>query len=139
MAYPSATWERAMTVQELVPKALSGKSYSCRAAEVLGMRARTLRQWRARWEQFGYADRVGDERRHAPSVRGNMGPRSRRAFLSQALQVAGLMLKHSSRGRYTRRDEAAGVLRSVAASGEETRSSFAAPPGTSGLIRARDQ
>ena len=37
MAYPQAAWERAMTVQEVMLKALSGELHWFRAAEILGM------------------------------------------------------------------------------------------------------
>ena len=46
MGYPDAAWERAMTVQEVVLKALSGEIHWFRAADILGMSARTLRRWR---------------------------------------------------------------------------------------------
>jgi hypothetical protein len=41
MSYPDAAWERAMTVQEVVLKALSGELHWFQAAEILGMSART--------------------------------------------------------------------------------------------------
>ena len=37
MAYPDAAWERAMTVQEVMLKALSGELHWFRAADILGM------------------------------------------------------------------------------------------------------
>ena len=68
MGYPDAAWRRAMTVQEVVLKALSGEIDWFRAADILGMSARTLRRWRERYEQHGYVGLV-DKRRQAPSVR----------------------------------------------------------------------
>ena len=68
MAYPDAAWGRAMTVQEVVLKALSGEIHWFRAADILGMSARTLRRWRERYEQYGYVGLV-DKRRQTPSVR----------------------------------------------------------------------
>ena len=44
MGYPDAAWRRAMTVQEVVLKALSGEIHWFRAAGILGMSARTLRR-----------------------------------------------------------------------------------------------
>jgi hypothetical protein len=35
MTYPQAAWERAMTVQEVMLKALSGELHRFRAAEIL--------------------------------------------------------------------------------------------------------
>ena len=37
MGYPESAWERAMTVQEVVLKALSGEIHWFRAADILGM------------------------------------------------------------------------------------------------------
>jgi transposase len=135
MAYPDAAWERAMTVQEVVLKALSGEIHWFRAADILGMSARTLRRWRERYEQYGYVGLV-DKRRHAPSVRRVAAPEVERllrlyrerytgfnvrhfhqiarrehgakvsySFLKQALQAAGLVRKHRARGRHRRRRE----------------------------------
>lgn len=47
MAYPEAAWERAITVQEVILKALSGEIHWYRAADILGFSARTLRRARA--------------------------------------------------------------------------------------------
>ena len=47
MSYPDAAWERAMKVQEVILKALTGELHWYRAAgDVLGLSARTLRRWR---------------------------------------------------------------------------------------------
>jgi len=135
MSYPDAAWERAMTVQEVVLKALSGEIHWFRAAEILGMSPRTLRRWRERYETYGYVGLV-DKRRHTPSVRRVAAPEVGRllqlyreryrgfnvrhfyevacrehgvrvsySFLKQALQVAGLVKKHRARGRHRRRRE----------------------------------
>jgi hypothetical protein len=50
MSYPDAAWERAMTVQEVMLKALSGELHWFRAADILGWSPRTLRRWRERYE-----------------------------------------------------------------------------------------
>ena len=68
MAYPDAAWERAMTIQEVLLKALSGEWHWFKAAEVLGWSPRTLRRWRERYEQDGY-DGLLDCRRQSPSPR----------------------------------------------------------------------
>ena len=71
MSYPDAAWERAMTVQEVMLKALSGELHWFRAADILGLSPRTLRRWRERYEKHGYVGLV-DKRLHAPvdSARG---------------------------------------------------------------------
>ena len=135
MAYSDAAWRRAMTVQEVVLKALSGEIHWFRAADILGMSARTLRRWRERYEQYGYVGLV-DKRRQTPSVRRVAGPEVGRllelyrdryrgfnvrhfhevvrrehgakvsySFLKQALQGAGLVKKQRVRGRHRRRRE----------------------------------
>ena len=55
MAYPEAAWERAMTVQEVMLKALSGELHWFRAADILGWSPRTLRRWRERYETHGHS------------------------------------------------------------------------------------
>jgi len=68
MSYPEAAWERAMTVQEVMLKALSGEIHWFRAADILGFSPRTLRRWRERYETHGSLGLV-DKRRQSPSVR----------------------------------------------------------------------
>ncbi|MCU0694076.1 MAG: helix-turn-helix domain-containing protein, partial [Polyangiaceae bacterium] len=135
MGYPDAAWRRAMTVQEVVLKAMSGEIHWFRAADILGMSARTLRRWRERYEQHGYVGLV-DKRRQSPSVRRIAAPVVERllrlyreryrgfnvrhfhqiarrehgmtvsySFLKQALQAAGLVKTHRARGRHRRRRE----------------------------------
>lgn len=135
MSYPDAAWERAMTVQEVILKALSGELHWYRAADILGFSPRTLRRWRERYETHGYVGLV-DKRRHSPSVRRVAAPEVARllrlyreryqgfnvrhfhqiarrehgvtvsySFLKHALQAAGLVKKHRARGRHRRRRE----------------------------------
>ncbi len=68
MTYPEAGWERAMTVQEVMLKALSGEIHWFRAADILGWSPRTLRRWRERYEVHGYAGLI-DKRLLRPSIR----------------------------------------------------------------------
>ena len=58
MSYPDAAWERAMTVQEVMLKALGGELHWFRAADILGWSPRTLRRWRERYEKHGYVGLV---------------------------------------------------------------------------------
>jgi transposase len=135
MSYPDAAWERAMTVQQVILKALSGELHWFRAADILGFSPRTLRRWRERYEKHGYVGLV-DKRRHAPSVRRIAAPEVERllrlyreryggfnvrhfhqiarrehgvtvsySFLKHTLQAAGLVKKHRPRGRHRRRRE----------------------------------
>jgi transposase len=135
MSYPDAAWERAMTVQEVLLKAIAGEIHWFRAADILGWSPRTLRRWRERYEACGYAGLV-DKRLHRPSIHrappgeverilrlyreryGGFNVRhfheiARRAhgvhlsysFVKQALQHAGLVRKYRARGRHRRRRE----------------------------------
>lgn len=67
-AYPTAAVERAMKVQEVVLKAMSGKLSWFDAAETLGVSARTMRRWRFRLERDG-TDALLDRRCRLPSPR----------------------------------------------------------------------
>ena len=135
MSYPDAAWERAMTVQEVMLKALSGELHWFRAADILGWSPRTLRRWRERYDTYGYAGLV-DKRRRRPSirrvptgqveqvlrlyreryagfnvrhfhqlVRREHGVTVSYSFVKQALQAAGLVKKHRARGRHRLRRE----------------------------------
>src|SRR5580765_1160772 len=135
MSYPDAAWERAMTVQEVMLKALSGELHWYRAADILGWSPRTLRRWRERYEAQGYVGLM-DKRRHSPSVRRVAAPELARllrlyreryrgfnvrhfhqiarrehgvtvsySFLKATLQAAGLVKTHRARGRHRRRRE----------------------------------
>jgi len=135
MGYPDAAWERAMTVQEVLLKAISGEKHWFWAAEVLGWSPRTVRRWRERYEACGYAGLV-DKRLYRPSMhrappgevervlrlyrerytgfnvrhfheiaRREHGVTLSYSFVKQALQQAGLVKKHRARGRHRRRRE----------------------------------
>jgi len=67
-AYPTAAVERAMKVQEVLLKAMSGQLKWFEAAEVIGVSARTMRRWRFRLERDG-TDGLLDRRRRIPSPR----------------------------------------------------------------------
>lgn len=135
MGYPDAAWERAMTVQEVLLKAIAGEVHWFRAADILGWSPRTVRRWRERYEAFGYSGLI-DKRLLRPSLR-RVSPQhveqvlrlyreryagfnvrhfhqiARRehgvtvsySFVKQALQAAGLVKKHRARGRHRLRRE----------------------------------
>ena len=135
MAYPDAAWERAMTVQEVMLKAVSGELHWFRAADILGWSPRTLRRWRERYEAHGYSGLI-DKRLLRPSIRrvppGQVeqvlrlyreryagfnvrhfhqiarrehGVTASYSFVKQALQAAGMVKKHRARGRHRLRRE----------------------------------
>jgi transposase len=135
MTYPAAAWERAMKLQEVMLRALSGEIHWFRAAEILGMDPRSLRRWRERYERVGY-DGLLDRRTGRPSprrvgladverilrlyrerftgfnvrhfhqiVRREHGVMLSYTYVKQALQTAGLIRKRRPRGRHRRRRE----------------------------------
>jgi transposase len=135
MGYSEAAWERAMKIQEVILRALSGEIHWFQAAEILGLSTRTMRRYRVGLEKWGY-EGLFDRRRRSPSprsvpvaevkrilglyreryrgwnvrhfyetVRREHGVSVSYAFIKQALQTAGLVVKHKARGRHRRRRE----------------------------------
>jgi transposase len=135
MGYAESVWERAMQVQEVVFRAMAGEIHWFRAADILGVSARTMRRWRERYEERG-PDAFFDRRRDTPSRRRASGADlaqvlqlyreryrgfnvrhfceiARRehqvtrsySWVKHALQTAGLVPKSRPRGRHRRRRE----------------------------------
>jgi transposase len=134
MLYGAAAVERAMKMQEVILRALSGALTWLQAAEILGLHPRTLRRWRFRYEadrRLGLYDRrrqpsrrqapVGEVRRILELYRDryqgfnvrHFHHLARRdhavtlsySFVRLALQEAGLVAKRRPRGRHRRRRE----------------------------------
>src|SRR5262249_36020930 len=135
MAYASGAVERAMKAQEVILRALAGTLTWIKAAEILGLSARSVRRGRGRLEQYGY-DGLFDRRRRVPSpkrapvaevervltlyrdryqgfnvrhfhqlARRQHGVRFCYAFVKKALPTAGLVATRRPRGRHRRRRE----------------------------------
>jgi transposase len=135
MTYTVIAVERAMKMQEVLLRAMSGELTWLQAADILGMHPRSLRRWRARQERVGY-DGLLDRRRQRPSprlapfaeverilrlyreryggfnvrhfhqvVRRDAGVTLSYSFVKTALQRAGLVAKRRARGRHRRRRE----------------------------------
>jgi len=66
--YQPKAVERAMKVQEIMLRAMSGQMMWFQAAEVLGISSRQMRRWRRRYETHGY-DGLFDRRKKTPSPR----------------------------------------------------------------------
>ena len=64
--YPGSALERAMKVQEVILRAMSGQLQCYEAAEILGVSCRTMRRCKRRYEYNGY-DGIFDRRRQQPS------------------------------------------------------------------------
>lgn len=134
MDYSPAAWERAMRMQDVILRAMSGEIHWFQAAEILQMTPRNLRRWRERYQRWGYNGLV--DQRRSPSKRrvpltelervlqlyreryaGFNGRHfhdiARRehavtlsySYVKQALQQAGLLPKRKARGRHRRRRE----------------------------------
>src|SRR3989475_3426538 len=135
MVYVAGAVERAMKVQEVILRALSGQLTWLQAADILDRSPRSIRRLRLRYERYGY-DGLFDRRRRTPSprrapvaevervlrlyrdrypgfnvrhflrrARDEHGVRFCYAFVKKALQSAGLVPKHRPRGRHRRRRE----------------------------------
>jgi len=66
--YPEPALERAMKVQEVILRAISGQILWMEAAEILGITDRQMRRWKTRYEEYGY-DGLYDRRKKMPSPR----------------------------------------------------------------------
>lgn len=132
MEYSPAAWERAMRMQDVILRAMSGEMSWVAAADILQMTPRNLRRWRERYERWGYNGLVDQRRcpskRRVPMaeleqmlrlyreryagfngrhfheiVRRAHGVTLSYSYVKQALQQAGLLRKRQSRGRHRRR------------------------------------
>jgi len=66
--YPARAMERAMRIQEVILRAVSGEILWSQAAEIIGTSDRSMRRWRRRYEEYGY-DGLYDRRLKRPSPR----------------------------------------------------------------------
>jgi Integrase core domain. len=132
MEYSPAAWERAMRMQDVILRAMSGEISWFAAADILQMTPRNLRRWRERYERWGYNGLVDQRRcpskrrvpmaqlegvlrlyreryagfngRHFHEIaRREHGVTLSYSYVKQALQQAGLLAKRRSRGRHRRR------------------------------------
>ena len=135
MVFTAAAVERAMKIQEVLMRALSGTITWLQAADILGLAPRSVRRWRARYEAGGRVA-LYDRRCLRPSRRKAPAPEVQRilrlyrerfagwnvrhfyrfarrdhavtlsySFVKLALQEAGLVRKGRTRGRHFRRRE----------------------------------
>lgn len=135
MLYGPTAVERAMKLQEVILRAVSGEISWIQAAEIAGMSARSLRRWKRRYQRVGY-DGLLDRRTGRPSPRRapmaevekvlrlyretftgfnvrhyhgilkrEHGVKLSYSYVRQALQGAGLVAKRRARGRHRRRRE----------------------------------
>jgi transposase len=134
MEYSPAAWERAMRMQDVILRAMSGEISWFAAADILQMTPRNLRRWRERYERWGYNGLVDQRRcpsqRRVPMaelervlrlyreryagfnarhfheiVRREHGVTLSYSYVKQALQQARLLATRKARGRHRRRRE----------------------------------
>jgi len=67
--YSIPATERAMKVQEVILRAMSGQMNWAQAAEIIGISDRQMRRWKVRYEHWGY-DGLFDRRKKQPSPGG---------------------------------------------------------------------
>jgi transposase len=91
--YPEAARERAMTMQEVILRAMSGKIGWLDAADILRIRPRTMRRWKRRYEILGY-DGLYDRRRQSPSPRRVPMAQAEAVLKLYQEQYAGWNVKH---------------------------------------------
>ena len=91
--YPEAARERAMTRQEVILRAMSGKISWLDAADILRMSPRSLRRWKWRYEQRGY-DGLYDRRQQRPSPRRVPMEKAERVLRLYRERYAGWNVKH---------------------------------------------
>ena len=127
--------ERAMKLQEVILKAMSGEIKWYQAAEIMGISNRQMRRWKKRYEEHGY-DGLYDRRKHCPSpkripfevaqkvlqlyrteyrgynvkhfheeISTDHGVEVSYTWTKSLLQEAGLVEKAKKRGQYRRRRE----------------------------------
>jgi transposase len=64
--YSARAVERAMKIQEVILRAISGQILWMQAAEIIGISDRSMRRWKQRYEDYGY-DGLFDRRTKKPS------------------------------------------------------------------------
>src|SRR5260370_10911107 len=68
MAYLARAVERAMKIQEVILRALSGQLTWLQAADILGRSPRSIRRLRLMYQRYGHAG-LFDRRRQTPSLK----------------------------------------------------------------------
>lgn len=125
--------ERAMKIQEIILRAMSGEIKWYQAAQIVGISARQMRRWKERYEEHGY-NGLYDRRRRVPSpkripmetaqkilrlyreeyfdfnmrhfhqeIREKHGISLSYSWIRGLLQSSGLVIKSKKRGQYRRR------------------------------------
>jgi len=132
MQYSTVAMVKAMKIQEVILKAVSGQILWIEAADIIGVSYRTMKRWKIRYEQNGY-DGIFDRRMKKPSPKRiplhevqtiltlyrekymgfnithfheklpDHGIHRGYTFVKTALQTAGLVEKTKVRGKHRKR------------------------------------
>jgi transposase len=103
MVFAAAAVERAMKIQEVIMRALSGAISWLQAADILGVDPRSVRRWRARYDAGGRVA-LYDRRCLRPSRRKAPAPEVQRLLRLYRERFAGWNVRHFY--RFARRDHA---------------------------------
>src|SRR3989441_6524845 len=103
MVFAAAAVERAMKIQQVLMRALSGAITWLQATDILGLEPRSVRRWRARFEAGG-AVALYDRRRLRPSRRQAPALEVQRILRLYRERFAGWNVRHFY--RFARRDHA---------------------------------
>jgi len=103
MVFAATAVERAMKIQEVIMRALSGAITWLQAADILGLDPRSVRRWRARYDAGGRVA-LYDRRCLRPSRRKAPAPEVQRILRLYRERFAGWSVRHFY--RFARRDHA---------------------------------
>ena len=103
MVFAAAAVERAMKIQEVIMRALSGAITWLQAADILGLDPRSVRRWRARYEAGGRVA-LYDRRCLRPSRRKAPAPEVQRILRLYRERFTGWNVRHFY--RFARRHHA---------------------------------
>jgi len=103
MLYAAVAVERAMKIQQVIVRALSGTITWLQAADILGLDPRSVRRWRARYEAGGPVA-LYDRRRVRPSRLQAPAPEVQRILRLYRERFAGWNVRHFY--RFARREHA---------------------------------
>lgn len=131
--YPARALDRAMKLQEVILRAVDGKITWMQAAEIIGVSDRTMRRWRRRYEKHGYDGLYDRRwKRPSPKkipiktmeqilrlyrekyfdfhvkhfvekLHSEHGMDLSYTWVKTALQTAGLVVRHSRRGKHRKK------------------------------------
>ena len=95
--YSDSTARRAMKIQEIILRAMSGEINWIKAAWIIGVSDRSMRRWKIRYEKYGY-DGLFDRRRQRPSPKRVVNKDNTVRYDNKILQIQRQPLRHTCSG-----------------------------------------